>query len=179
MKQGIRKSSEIPKSLYDMMPKYCANCGATEDLNIHHVIPIALGGKTVISNLVVLCTECHKKIHGRGNIEEINHSELIRKGIAARKAKGLHTGRNPADREPIKKLIAQHCTLFSGGTWTEAEIMKEAGIKRTLFHECLNELKADLKADTWEHTFSKPVQIREHPLHARTIIAEREKGMLT
>ena len=172
-----REPNEIPKALYDLFPKYCANCGSDEGLELHHIVPVALGGHTVLSNLVVLCTKCHFKTHGI-NPDVINHSELIKAGIAARKAKGLHVGKPSADHEAIQALIAKHCTMFAGGTWTEQEIMQKAECKRTLFHECLNDLIKDLQQEEWHHTYERPVQIRERPLHAKTIKAMRSHKKL-
>lgn len=42
----------------------CQNCGTKEDIEIHHIVPLANGGRDVPSNVVTLCTECHKAAHG-------------------------------------------------------------------------------------------------------------------
>ncbi|MGH0427622.1 HNH endonuclease, partial [Bacillus pretiosus] len=36
-----------------MLPKECANCGEINDLDIHHIVPLAKGGTNRISNLVM------------------------------------------------------------------------------------------------------------------------------
>lgn len=41
----------------------CANCRDTESLEIHHVVPLSLGGTNEITNLVPLCHRCHKTAH--------------------------------------------------------------------------------------------------------------------
>jgi 5-methylcytosine-specific restriction endonuclease McrA len=41
----------------------CQGCGATERLDVHHVIPLYRGGTNDPSNLISLCRECHAKIH--------------------------------------------------------------------------------------------------------------------
>jgi ATP-dependent DNA helicase RecQ len=41
----------------------CADCRATDDLHIHHLVPRALGGPDEPSNLVVLCDGCHASRH--------------------------------------------------------------------------------------------------------------------
>jgi 5-methylcytosine-specific restriction endonuclease McrA len=38
----------------------CTRCGATENLEVHHVEPARLGGRTMPENLVVLCADCHR-----------------------------------------------------------------------------------------------------------------------
>ena len=40
----------------------CANCGATDDLEWHHMIPAFLGGTAEPENMVCLCEECHKAV---------------------------------------------------------------------------------------------------------------------
>lgn len=44
-------------------PKQCGCCGTTEKLELHHIIPIELGGNDDYYNLVYLCHECHQRIH--------------------------------------------------------------------------------------------------------------------
>lgn len=38
----------------------CANCGASENLAIDHVLPIAKGGLSEIDNLQLLCATCNQ-----------------------------------------------------------------------------------------------------------------------
>jgi 5-methylcytosine-specific restriction endonuclease McrA len=38
---------------------YCAGCGATSDLTVDHVVPIARGGTPTPENLQVLCRSCN------------------------------------------------------------------------------------------------------------------------
>lgn len=42
----------------------CSNCGSTESLQVHHVVPKSLGGVNEVSNLRTLCADCHDKAHG-------------------------------------------------------------------------------------------------------------------
>jgi hypothetical protein len=41
----------------------CANCPATHGLHVHHIVPLSKGGTNQLSNLIVLCEDCHKKLH--------------------------------------------------------------------------------------------------------------------
>lgn len=41
----------------------CVECGSTEDLLAHHIVPRALGGKDILSNGKTLCRKCHSKTH--------------------------------------------------------------------------------------------------------------------
>lgn len=44
--------------------EFCSNCGATSLLHIHHTKPLSKGGSNQLSNLIVLCQECHSIEHG-------------------------------------------------------------------------------------------------------------------
>jgi 5-methylcytosine-specific restriction endonuclease McrA len=41
----------------------CDRCGSTELLRIHHIVPLAWGGKTSEENIATLCEVCHRKAH--------------------------------------------------------------------------------------------------------------------
>ena len=45
----------------------CAFCGNTpekdDDLEVHHIIPLADGGHDIFENVVCLCHDCHWKAH--------------------------------------------------------------------------------------------------------------------
>lgn len=44
--------------------KYCANCGDTRSLHLHHLVPLSKGGTNKLSNLELLCNGCHSIEHG-------------------------------------------------------------------------------------------------------------------
>lgn len=46
--------------------KVCEICGKTDNLEIHHKIPVYCGGISNPDNLKVLCKDCHKDIHRSG-----------------------------------------------------------------------------------------------------------------
>ncbi len=53
-------------------------CGHTRFLEIHHRIPVALGGRTDMENLVTLCSGCHRGLHRREEeLREANRDPLI------------------------------------------------------------------------------------------------------
>lgn len=45
----------------------CQNClrssGEVSGLEVHQIVPGAVGGSTRLSNLVLLCAECHRRAH--------------------------------------------------------------------------------------------------------------------
>lgn len=40
----------------------CANCGSTEQLEWHHMIPAFLGGTAEEGNMICLCHDCHRDV---------------------------------------------------------------------------------------------------------------------
>ncbi|MCJ7698536.1 MAG: HNH endonuclease [Thermoplasmata archaeon] len=46
---------------------YCERCRRTkepdESLEVHHRVPLAVGGTNELSNLIVLCNKCHRAEH--------------------------------------------------------------------------------------------------------------------
>ena len=42
--------------------KRCAFCGCVENLELHHMVPICMGGDNSDLNLVYLCKKCHKQV---------------------------------------------------------------------------------------------------------------------
>lgn len=64
------KAKEKRNALYKQVqqgeinkPKICATCGATQDIELHHIIPIDAGDTNDYFNLVYLCHTCHMKLH--------------------------------------------------------------------------------------------------------------------
>ncbi len=58
----------------------CANCGSTENIHYHHVVPLKLGGTNRIENIVPLCNKCHMAAHyGRHAQEYGNWNRTGRK----------------------------------------------------------------------------------------------------
>lgn len=59
----------------------CVRCGNENDLQIHHVIPLARGGDHELENLATLCEDCHRMAHkGRqdknGKIRGMEYSKI-------------------------------------------------------------------------------------------------------
>ena len=39
----------------------CQECGATEELEMDHIIPVSRGGATTLENLQVMCHDCNQR----------------------------------------------------------------------------------------------------------------------
>lgn len=60
----------------------CTRCRSTEDLTVDHIIPVAQGGRTVMSNLRTLCVDCHSK-----QLRHAKVAKLLKAGRDYRKKK--------------------------------------------------------------------------------------------
>ena len=131
----------------------CCNCGSTSDLQYHHIIPVAIGGKDINSNICCLCYDCHYKLHhdGKGS-KVVNYSELIKKGQAKAKKEGRNAGATANevtvifndDRAKVfnnAKDVAEYlnCGLRSVQHWCKGQnrkyISKQYGIKNIYYSD--------------------------------------------
>lgn len=74
-------------SIARLLPSSCGNCGSKQDIQIHHVVPLKVGGTNRITNLVPLCRECHKRVHGGisyGKLRWARPRKAIKKSSALR-----------------------------------------------------------------------------------------------
>ena len=56
----LRSSGELAKHCGTT----CANCGSSENIEYHHIVPLILGGTNSFGNIAALCHKCHKAAHG-------------------------------------------------------------------------------------------------------------------
>ena len=56
---------DIRTVMLDIYNHQCDVCGATEDLQVHHLTYERFGGDERTTDLQVLCKPCHEKAHGR------------------------------------------------------------------------------------------------------------------
>jgi 5-methylcytosine-specific restriction endonuclease McrA len=66
--------------------KRCHRCGKTDNLCVHHIIPVSAGGTRSTNNLVTLCLSCHRTVENEGKKinEIIGDWEIIRLLITER-----------------------------------------------------------------------------------------------
>lgn len=97
----------------------CCNCGSTEGIEYHHIVPIAFGGTNRLSNIVPLCSKCHKAAHNGRHITEY--------------AATNHTGRPKSFTDELAEKILP---LYACGEITRAECQKLLGLsKGTKLHD--------------------------------------------
>ena len=125
----------------------CCNCGDTTDLQFHHVIPIALGGQDVITNIVPLCGKCHRLIHGR-KTTNLSLSELTKKGLEKARLEGKQIGQKKGTKLVTekslfsKKIIVENNIDFQGSL-TDKQTIDLLQISRNTFYKYKRELREE------------------------------------
>lgn len=152
------KRRKLTKKDKEEIGLQCCNCGSKEDLQYHHIVPLALGGKDINSNMCCLCYDCHYKLHHDGKESKVNnHSELIKKGQAKAKEEGIHVGATANEVTVVfndnrvevfdnAKDVAEYlnCSLRSVQHWCKGQntkyISKQYGIKDIYYSDirCCN-----------------------------------------
>lgn len=57
-------NADLREAVLERDGRKCLLCGATEDLEMDHIIPLTMKGKTEIENLQTLCRRCHRTEKG-------------------------------------------------------------------------------------------------------------------
>lgn len=66
-----------------MRKDHCVACSATSSLHQHHLVPRALGGPDIETNLITLCYPCHDKVHAvTREYGGVDHATTIKVGMA-------------------------------------------------------------------------------------------------
>lgn len=127
----------------------CINCKKEEDIQYHHIVPLALGGQDILSNIVPLCSECHSLIHFGNKNHWNNHSEATKRGIQKAKMEGKQIGLLKGTKLTTKKslkakeIIKKYSKNFNG-TLENDDVMKIAEISRNTFYKYQKELRGEL-----------------------------------
>ena len=119
----------------------CANCNVDVKTNIiyHHIVPIAVGGRDIITNIVPLCENCHKLIHfGRKNTKPFTQSDLIKAGIKRAKKENKHIGRKKTVLEDLSDEVLNVCDKILAETITVSAASRELSISRPTMYKYLN-----------------------------------------
>ncbi len=94
--------------LYKELGDTCYNCGSTDCVEYHHIVPLANGGTNTIKNIVPLCHRCHQATHGARKAWQ----EIAR----ARQRSGRPKKVSYEDALPILERYF-HCEIGSKEAW--------------------------------------------------------------
>jgi len=162
----IEQREHLTEREKDLIGRTCINCGSDENIEYHHVIPLSIGGRNVLSNIQPLCYECHSKLHF-GESKHFNHSALTKAGLARARANGKQIGGKTGVKLTTKKsvsakeIIRTHSKDF-GGTLSDAECIKLAGISRNSFYKYKREIKEQF--DLYETAMSNYDELADFSL---------------
>lgn len=125
----------------DIVGRKCCNCESTTDLQYHHIVPVALGGRSIISNYCCLCYKCHYKLHHGKDSKNGNYSELVRAGKREANKKNLNKMRMlgydkindeviiiPEEAEIVKYIFNEYINTDKG-TYLIAKDLNKKGYK--------------------------------------------------
>ena len=107
----------------------CYEKGLTE---LHHIVPISLGGPDSVNNMVELCLTCHGKVHGLPTYESRRMSQAA--GIAKARVEGKYKGRAPTARAKADEVME----LYLAGVGA-TKIADQVGIGRASVYRILED----------------------------------------
>ena len=129
----------------------CFECGTSECIQHHHIIPRSLGGTKTIP----LCSICHGKAHGIKRNKQIDIGRLTKEGLMRAKARGVKIG-NPRPEEALKKgraVVQKKADTFALQIMPIIKPMLSSGMSQSAVARALNE--SDIKTrrnGSWTHT---------------------------
>jgi 5-methylcytosine-specific restriction endonuclease McrA len=74
-----RLNSSKRKLVRAKLPPLCAQCGATDELTIDHIIPRVYGGTNELHNLQTLCLGCNR-LKAKAEVRYRNPQDNLLKG---------------------------------------------------------------------------------------------------
>ena len=96
----------------------CYNCGNTEGIELHHIVPLRLGGTNKLSNIAVLCHKCHMASHYGRHMNEYKN----------KRKKPEKPNREISFKEKIEITIPDYLS----GKISEAECKEILGIDQNI-----------------------------------------------
>ena len=66
MRLGPLEYSQLKIKILERDGWKCQRCGRRDQLQIHHIVRRSQSGADGEQNLVVLCSECHRRVHVAG-----------------------------------------------------------------------------------------------------------------
>jgi hypothetical protein len=119
-------------------PGHCAACGFSGDVQEHHIVPRAYGGRS--RPTVYLCDRCHAATHSR-TWSNPHHAALTRAGIDAARARGTRLGNPGLDKVRGKAHAGNRAAAdrFAANVLPIIAPMRAEGASLRKIAEALNE----------------------------------------
>jgi hypothetical protein len=127
----------------------CCNCNSSDSIQYHHIIPLAIGGNDILTNIVPLCEKCHLLIHNKNKTNKlVSHSELTKRGLEKARKEGKQIGLKKGTKLTTDKSIAAKEIILKynidfGGELDNQQTIKLAGISRNTFYKYKKELREE------------------------------------
>ena len=107
---------------------FCFECGSTDNIEHHHVVPKVLGG----TKTVPLCIKCHSLVHQK---DFTKFRELAKKGIQKKIRETGQWGRTKGSKESTEKFLSkeknQQIKEMLEDGYTYMEIKEEIGCNQS------------------------------------------------
>lgn len=87
----------------------CTECGATRNIDSHHIVKEIDGGTRTLDNGISLCKKCHKKIHGYGVNSDSDSTLTVRVNSKQKNAlESLCSERGMSVGTMLRKRISEY-----------------------------------------------------------------------
>ena len=97
----------------------CRQCGTSSNLTVHHIIPKAHGGPNTPENCILLCRNCHKRLHesegypssgkSKGKKKRKKKKQLVKGGHTRPRHLACQYEYTPPFQNPDLKLDIRTC----------------------------------------------------------------------
>lgn len=139
--KSLRKEFTKTYKIYDeALPVICSNCYGKDDLVIHHIVPLAVGGTNNLTNLSRLCSKCHSRIHG----QKATIRELQREGIELAKQRGAYDNNGAETKySPTGSQKEKYFAIVDDlkADRPIAQIARDRGVSRPTIYKIKDELE--------------------------------------
>jgi len=102
----------------------CFECGITEEIQYHHVVPTSRGG----AKTVPLCENCHRLAHHRRGEGSMRHSQLVKEGIRKNRNPGVPWGNQNLNGDKGRRTNAHKASAHNSKVYyTVVYLLAEEG----------------------------------------------------